>query len=228
MQILVVEDERRMAKLLERTLKEEGHQVVVAQDGREGFEMARSTEFDVIVLDVTLPGMDGLMVARKLRECRKQTPILMLTARDSAADIVRGLDSGADDYLTKPFPMDVLLARLRSVSRRGAIPRPVRLQVADITLDPASHLVTRAGHPLNLTPREYNLLELLMRNAGRAVSRQTLLESVWGFATGVSENTLEVFMRLLRIKVQDREAQIIHTVRGFGYMMRNEPERKSV
>jgi DNA-binding response OmpR family regulator len=221
MQILVVEDERRMAQLLERTLKEEGHQVVLANEGRQGFEIARSSQFDVIVLDVTLPGMDGLTIARKLRESRNQTPVLMLTARDSPGDIVHGLDSGADDYLTKPFLIDVLLARLRSVSRRGAIPRPLCLQVADLILDPASHVVTKAGQTLSLTPREYNLLELLMRNADRAVSRQTILESVWGFAAEVNENTLEVFMRLLRLKLDDGRPKLIHTVRGFGYMIRN-------
>src|SRR5215471_1184089 len=129
MQILVVEDERRMAELLERTLSEEGHQVVVARDGREGFETAGCAPFDVIVLDLMLPHMDGLAIARKLRERGNQTPVLMLTARDTAADIVNGLDSGADDYLTKPFSLDVLLARLRAVSRRGAIPRPVYLHV---------------------------------------------------------------------------------------------------
>lgn len=220
MQILVVEDERRMAELLEKTLQEEGHQVIVARDGREGYEIARDSPFDVIVLDQMLPGMDGLAVARKLRACRNQTPVLMLTARDAPADIVRGLDSGADDYLTKPFSIEILLARLRAVSRRGAIPRPVHLQVADLKLDPAARTVTRAGKILNLTPREYHLLELLMRNAGRAVSRNTILESVWGFATEVNENTLEVFMRLLRGKVDRREPKLIHTVRGFGYMLR--------
>lgn len=220
MQVLVVEDERRMAQLLERTLKEEGHQVVVSGDGREGFEIARSSAFDVIILDVMLPGIDGLAVTRKLRECHNQTPVLMLTARDATADIVRGLDCGADDYIAKPFSIEVLLARLRSVSRRGAIPRSVHLQVADVTLDPATHLVTRAGEQLSLTPREYKLLELLMRNAAHAVSRQTILSSVWGFGTNVNENTLEVFMRLLRVKIDFREPKLIHTVRGFGYMMR--------
>src|SRR5712692_2167207 len=143
MQILVVEDEQRMADLLERTLGEEGHQVVVARDGREGFEIARDSPFDVIVLDWMLPGMDGLAVARKLREGRNRTPILMLTARDSTTDTVKGLDSGADDYLTKPFSIDVLLARLRAVGRRGPVPRPVFLEIADLRLDPASRRVTR-------------------------------------------------------------------------------------
>ena len=220
MQILVVEDERRMAELLEQTLREEGHQVVLARDGREGFEIARCSPFDVIVLDVMLPGMDGLAVARKLRERGNQTPVLMLTARDAPADIVNGLNSGADDYLTKPFPLDILLARLRAVSRRGAIPRPTCLQIADVKLDPASREVTRGGEVLSLTPREYNLIELLMRNPGRAISRDTILESVWGFGSEVTENTLEVFVRLLRMKVDTRGPKLIHTIRGFGYMMR--------
>ena len=224
MQILVVEDERRMAELLKRTLSEEGHQVVVARDGREGFDIAGCSPFDVIVLDVMLPGMDGLAVARKLRECRNQTPVLMLTARDAAADVIRGLDCGADDYLTKPFSIDILLARVRAVSRRGSIPRPVCLEIADVKLDPATHRVTRGGEVLSLTPREYRLLELLMRNPGRVVSRDTILESVWGFDTEVNENTLEVFVRLLRVKVDRHEPKLIHTVRGFGYMMREPME----
>lgn len=218
MRILVAEDDRRMADLLNKTLTEEGHQAVVARDGREAFEIALHSPFDVIVLDVMLPGMSGRDVARKLREGHNQTPILMLTARDSPADIVTGLDSGADDYLIKPFSIDILLARLRAVSRRGAIARPLYLEIAGIRLDPASHRVTRGEQVLALTPREYRLLELLMRNSGRAISRSTILESVWGFNSGINENTLEVFMRLLRGKIG--EPKLIHTVRGFGYMMR--------
>jgi len=220
MQVLVVEDERRMAELLERTLSEEGHQVVVAHDGRVGFEIARCSPFDVIVLDVMLPGVDGMAVAKKLREAGNQTPVLMLTARDAPLDIVTGLDAGADDYLTKPFSIDILLARLRAISRRGAIARPTCLEIAGVKLDPASRRVTQDGEPLNLTPREYRLLELLMRNAGRAVSRDTILDYVWGFGSEVNENTIEVFMRLLRMKVDTREPKLIQTVRGFGYMMR--------
>jgi two-component system OmpR family response regulator len=220
MQILIAEDERRMAELLGQALTEEGHQVVRAQDGREAIEIARSSVFDVIVLDVMLPRMDGLAVARKLREDRNQTPVLMLTARDAPSDIVNGLDAGADDYLTKPFSIDVLLARVRAVSRRGAIPRSVCLQVADLKLDPAAHSVTRGADSLSLTPREYKLLEVLMRNAGRAVSRSTILESVWGFGADVTENSVEVFMRLLRFKVDYRDPKLIRTVRGFGYMLR--------
>ena len=171
MRILVVEDEKRMAALLKRGLTEEGHQVFVAHEGVEGYEMARSAEFDVIVLDVMLPGMDGLAIARKLRDARNQTPVLMLTARDTAASVIAGLDAGADDYLTKPFAFDIFLARLRAVSRRGAIPRPVCLEVADLKLDPSTRRVTRAGATINLTPREFSLLELLMRNHSRVVTR---------------------------------------------------------
>lgn len=220
MQILVVEDERRMADLLRRGLAEEGHQVVVARDGLEGFEFALASSFDVIVLDVMLPKMDGIAITRRLRELRNQTPVLLLTARDTPADVILGLDCGADDYLTKPFSFDVLLARIRSVSRRGAIPRPVCLEVWDLRLDPASRRVNRGAEDLNLTPREFSLLELLMRNAGRVIGRETILESVWGYGCDVGENTLEAFVRLLRLKVDTREPKLIHTVRGVGYVMR--------
>jgi DNA-binding response OmpR family regulator len=220
MQILVVEDERRMAELLKRGLSEEGHQVVVARDGAEGFEMAGASAFDVIVLDVMLPRMDGIAITRRLRDSHNQTPVLMLTARDAASDVVLGLDCGADDYLTKPFSFDVFLARLRAVSRRGAIPRPVCLEVADVRLDPATRHVTRGQEKIGLTPREYGLLEILMRNSGRVVGRETILESVWGYGCEVNENTLEAFVRLLRLKVDSREPKLIHTVRGVGYIMR--------
>ena len=209
-----------MADLLKRGLAEEGHQVFIANDGVDGYEMARSADFDVIVLDVMLPGMDGLAIAQKLREARNQTPVLMLTARDTAANIVAGLDAGADDYLTKPFSFEVFLARLRAVSRRGAIPWPVCLEVADLKLDPSTRRVTRAGKAVSLTPREFSLLELLMRNHGRVIARDTILESVWGFDTDVAENTIEAFVRLLRLKVDASEPKLIHTVRGIGYVIR--------
>jgi DNA-binding response OmpR family regulator len=220
MQILVVEDERRMAELLRRGLTEEGHQVVVARDGTAGFEIASAAGFDVIVVDVMLPRMDGVTMTRKLRGANNRTPVLMLTARDAPADVVSGLDAGADDYLTKPFSFDILLARIRAVSRRGAIARPVCLEVADVKLDPATREVVRGGDPVTLTPREYGLLELLMRNPGRVIGRETILESVWGYGCEVNENTLEAFVRLLRIKIDTREPKLIHTVRGVGYMMR--------
>jgi DNA-binding response OmpR family regulator len=220
MQILIIEDEQRMASLLKRGLTEEGHNVVVARDGVTGFEIAGASQFDVIVLDMMLPRMDGLTIASRLRAARNQTPILALTAKDSAADIVRGLDAGLDDYLTKPFSFDILLARLRAVSRRGVIPQSVHLQVADLTLDPATRRVTRGQDELTLTPREFSLLELLLRNSGRVVRRETILESVWGYDCDVNENTIEAFVRLLRLKVDSREPKLIHTVRGVGYTLR--------
>jgi DNA-binding response OmpR family regulator len=157
-----------------------------------------------------------------LRESHNRTPVLMLTARDSISDVVRGLDTGGDDYLTKPFSFEVLLARLRSVSRRGPIERSPCLQVADLKLDPATREVSRNGVAINLTPREYALLELLLRNSGRVVTRQSILEAVWGFDTEVSENTLEAFVRLLRMKIGTHEPKLIHTVRGVGYCLKQQ------
>lgn len=220
MRVLVVEDEPRMAALLKRGLTEEGHQVFVAHDGVEGLQTARSCEFDVFVLDVMLPAMDGLAVARRLREENNGTPVLMLTARDTAADIVAGLDAGADDYLTKPFSFDIFLARVRSVSRRGGIPHPVCLEVADLRLDPSARQVTRGSQVISLTPREFSLLELLMRNQGRIISRDTILESVWGFESDIGSNTVEAFVHNLRLKVDREEPKLIHTVRGIGYVVR--------
>jgi DNA-binding response OmpR family regulator len=223
MQVLVVEDERRMAELLRQGLEEEGHSVVVAGNGKDGLAMAESHPFDAIVLDVMLPGMDGFSVARKLRAARNQTPILMLTARDATHDVIEGLNIGADDYLVKPFSFDVLLARLRAVSRRGAIPQPVPLQVRDLTLNPASREVMRQGRRIALTRTEYSLLELLMRRSGRVVPRENLIEAVWGFDSDVRSNTLDAFIRLLRDKVDGaQEAKLIHTVRGVGYCVRGE------
>ena len=221
MQVLVVEDERRMAELLRQGLEEEGHSVILAGDGKEGLAMAEAHAFDVIVLDVMLPEMDGFAVARKLRAARNQTPILMLTARDAPEDQIAGLNLGADDYLVKPFAFDVLLARLRAVSRRGPIPQPVQLQVQDLTLDPASREVTRGARRVALTRTEYSLLELLMRRAGRVVTRENLIEAVWGFESEVRSNTLDAFIRLVRDKVDAAgEAKLIHTVRGVGYCVR--------
>lgn len=225
MQVLVVEDERRMAELLRQGLEEEGHSVVVAADGRDGLAMAESHSFDAILLDVMLPVIDGFTVARRLRAARNQTPILMLTARDTNQDVIAGLNLGADDYLVKPFSFDVLLARLRAVSRRGAIPQPVPLQVEDLSLDPASREVTRGGRRIALTRTEYGLLELLIRRAGRVVAREHLIEAVWGFDSDVRGNTLDAFIRLLREKVDSTgHGKLIHTVRGVGYCLRAEGE----
>lgn len=223
MQVLVVEDERRMAELLRQGLEEEGHTVFLAGNGRDGLAMAQSHPFDVIVLDVMLPGINGFTVAKKLRSVRNRTPILMLTARDANQDVIEGLNDGADDYLVKPFSFDVLLARLRAVSRRGPIPQPLMLQVADLRLNPGNRDVVRGDRPIALTRTEYNLLELLMRRAGHVVPRESLMEAVWGFDSEVRNNTLDVFIRLLRDKVDGAgESKLIYTVRGVGYCLRAE------
>lgn len=223
MKLLVVEDEPRMLELLRRGLTEEGHNVTCAADGGEGWELAHAYEFDAIVLDVMLPKMNGLDLAKRLRQERIVTPVLMLTAKDSVPDVVRGLDSGADDYLTKPFTFNELLARLRALQRRSTARPQNRLKVGDLLLDPESREVSRAGVPITLTRTEYSLLERLMYRAGKVVPRNTLIEAVWGFDREIEENTLDAFVRLLRHKV-DREGlpKLILTVRGVGYMIREE------
>ena len=223
MRILVVEDERRMAELLTRGLIEEGHAVSVAGDGYEALDLASSFAFDLIILDVMLPRLDGFAVARRLRAGRNQTPILMLTARDATRDVVEGLDAGADDYLTKPFPIEELFARVRAVARRGPIPRPVYLQVADLTLDPASREVRRGSRVISLTRTEFAILEMLLKHAGRVVARDALIEGVWGVGADIENNTLDAFMRLLRGKVEfPGEPTLIQTIRGVGYALRLE------
>ncbi len=225
MRVLIVEDEKRMAALLKKGLEEENHSATLAHDGPAGLEMAELYEFDAIVLDIMLPGIDGFDVARRLRRNRNQTPILILTARDAVPDVVKGLDVGADDYLTKPFAFDEFLARLRSVARRGSSPRPTRIQVADLTVDPASRQVFRGDQEIHLTPTEYRLLDFLVRRAGRVVSRNTIVEAVWGFDQEVEENTLDAFVRLVRSKVdRDFKHKLIHTVRGVGYTIRQSPK----
>ncbi len=210
-----------MAELLKKGLEEEKHSATIAYDGPAGLEMAELYEFDAIVLDIMLPGIDGFEVARRLRRNRNQTPILILTARDAVPDVVKGLDVGADDYLTKPFAFDEFLARLRSVARRGSSPRPTRLQVADLTLDPATHQVFRGNQEIHLTPTEFRLLDFLVRRAGRVVLRNALVEAVWGFEQEVEENTLDAFVRLVRSKIdRDFKHKLIHTVRGVGYTIR--------
>jgi DNA-binding response OmpR family regulator len=222
MRILVVEDERRMAELLRQGLTEEGHRVTVASDGLEALSLAQGGGFDLILLDVMLPGIDGLTVVQRLRAMRNAIPILMLTARDSPKDVIEGLDLGADDYLTKPFSFDVLLARVRAVARRGPIPRPVMLQAGDIVMNQSTHEVRRGDVPLDLTRTEYSIHEVLLRNAGRVVTRDSLIESVWGGESEIESNTLDVFVRLLRTKLDT--PGLIRTVRGVGYMLRQHAE----
>ncbi|HVB98486.1 MAG TPA: response regulator transcription factor [Candidatus Dormibacteraeota bacterium] len=223
MRLLIVEDEKKMAELLKKGLEEENHTVNVACDGRSALEHVRACEFDAIVLDVMLPGIDGIEVARRIRSSQRKTPVLMLTARDAVPDIVKGLDAGADDYLTKPFSFEEFLARLRAVARRGGAPRPTCLQVADLELDPATRRVQRGSQEIHLSPTEFRLLEFLMRRTGRVVSRNTIIQAVWDSDRGVEENTLDAFIRLVRSKV-DRSytRKLIHTVRGVGYAVRED------
>jgi two-component system response regulator MprA len=224
MRILVVEDDARMAELLRRGLTEDRHSVDIEGDGSAGLERARTHPYDTIVLDVMLPGLDGLGIVRKLRSAGIQTPILMLTARDGVSDIVRGLDIGADDYLTKPFSFDVLRARLRVMARRTGVNSGRILQVADLTIATDTHRVRRADRLILLTRTEYLLLELLMKRAGRVVSRDALIEAAWGAEQDISSNALDVFVFQLRTKLEaDGAPRLLQTVRGFGYVLR-EPE----
>jgi DNA-binding response OmpR family regulator len=223
MKLLIVEDEARMAGLLHKGLTEEGHTATCAADGAEGLALAKTYEFDVIILDVMMPKLNGYELAKRLRAEKVRTPILMLTARDSIPDVVKGLDLGADDYMTKPFSFDELVARLRAVKRRALIAEDTHLRVSDLVLDPASREVLRGEDRVPLTRTEYNLLERLMYRAGKVVSRRALIESVWGFDREIEENTLDAFMHLLRNKVDaPGRAKLIHTVRGVGYMIRPE------
>lgn len=226
MRVLVVEDEKKMAGLLKQGLEEANHSVEVAYHGAAAMEFAESYDFDVIVLDVMLPGIDGFEVARRLRQQHKNVPILMLTARDSVPDITHGLDSGADDYLTKPFAFPELLARLRALTRRGPTAMLPNLTVGDLVLDPAEHRVFRRDRQISLTATEFRLLEFLMRRPGRVLNRAAIVEAVWGFSEGIEENTLEVFVSSLRTKV-DRgfDRKLIHTIRGVGYCVREQGAR---
>lgn len=221
MKILIVEDERRMVELLRRGLQEEGHTVVSAFDAVDSVGLACTHEFDVILLDLMMPGMDGYEVAATLRQQNVATPIIMLTARDTVPDIVRGLDVGADDYVTKPFSYEELLARLRAVRRRVEVGGGQRFQVGDLRLDPISRDVSRAGVPIALTRTEYNLIELLIGRSGKVVRRQALIEAGWGCDKEVGDNTLDAFMHLLRSKIEcEGRPRLIHTVRGVGYALK--------
>ena len=223
MRVLIVEDDVKLARLLKQGLEEENYAVLVAADGTAALNAAEKSPFEAVVLDVMLPVLDGFSVARKLRAVGNTVPILMLTARDANADIVRGLDAGADDYLTKPFAFEVLLARLRALTRRNARPPSPVLRVGELVLDPSAHEVRRGRERILLTRTEFNILECLMRRAGRVVPRQTLIEEVWGYDRDIENNTLDAFIRLLRSKVDvGGRRKLIHTVRGVGFSVREE------
>jgi DNA-binding response OmpR family regulator len=223
MKLLIVEDETHMADLLRKGLTEEGHNAICAYDGAEGLDLAKSYEFDAIILDVMMPKLNGYDLAKRLRAEKIRTPILMLTAKDTVPDIVRGLDLGVDDYMTKPFSFDELLARLRSVRRRISATGEGELRVGDLVLDPAGRDVVRGEVRISLTRTEYNLLERMMFRVGKVVSRRSLIESVWGFDREIEENTLDAFMHLLRNKIDTPgKPKLIHTVRGVGYLIRED------
>ncbi len=217
MRVLVVEDEPKLGSLLRQGLRRHGMAVDLAVTGPDALQQALSTEYDVILLDVMLPGFDGYEVCRRLRAKEVWSPTLMLTARDEIEDRVRGLDSGADDYLVKPFSSDELLARIRALVRRGAPPRPTQITAGEIVLDPATRQVWRAEEELNLTAREFALLETLMRRAGEVLSRYELLEHVWDGSYENRSNVIEVYIGYLRDKLG---RDLIETVRGAGYRLR--------
>jgi two-component system OmpR family response regulator len=224
MRVLVVEDEVKMAGLLKRGLEEEGYAVDVAGTGSDALWLGTENPYDAIVLDVMLPDQDGFEVCRQLRAGGRWAPVLMLTARDAVPDRVAGLDAGADDYLTKPFSFTELFARLRALVRRGAGERPAVLQAGDLALDPATRKVTRDGTPIDLTSKEFALLEYFLRHPGEALTRSRILEHVWDFAYEGDSNVVDVYVRYLREKI-DRPfgRETIETVRGTGYRLREEP-----
>jgi two-component system OmpR family response regulator len=221
--VLVVEDDVKMAGLLQRGLREEGHAVDVARRGDEAVWMGQAAEYDAIVLDLMLPGLDGARVCRAWRESGVWAPVLVLTARDAVEDRVAGLDAGADDYLTKPFAFAELLARLRALGRRGASERPPTVEVGDLRLDPATRQVWRGDTEIQLSSKEFALLETFMRRPGRVLSRLQLLEHAWDYAYENRSNVVDVYVRYLREKI-DRPfgRSSLETVRGAGYRLRHE------
>jgi len=220
MRLLVVEDEPKMASLLRRALQSDGHTVDSAATGTDALGRARESDYDALVLDVMIPPPDGFEVCRRLRAEGRWTPILLLTARDGVKDRVEGLDAGADDFLPKPFVIEELSARLRAIVRRGSHARPVRLQVGDLTLDPATRTVARGETPVRLSPKGFALLEFLMRRRGEVLTRDTLLEHAWDAEYDGASNVVDVYVRYLRDKV-DRPfgRQSIETVWGVGYRL---------
>jgi DNA-binding response OmpR family regulator len=221
--ILIVEDERRMANYIGRALTEEAFAVDIAADGPQGLELACAHEYDVIVLDLMLPHLDGLSVCRRLRAEGRKTPVLILSARDMVEDRVRGLDAGADDYLVKPFAIAELTARLRALQRRRQTTGPdVTMQIADLQMDPSSRHVARAGRPITLTAKEYALLEYFMRRAGAVLTRTMIAEHVWDFSFDHASNVVDVYVKHLRDKIDVAgEPSLIQAVRGVGYVFRD-------
>ncbi|GKT09640.1 response regulator transcription factor [Desulforhabdus sp. TSK] len=223
MRLLVVEDEKKVAGFIKRGLQEEGYAVDVASDGKTGLAMALDRVHDLILLDIHLPGMNGILVLQELRRRQVGTPVLLLTVRATIEDKVIGLDAGADDYLTKPFSFQELLARARALLRRRSETKSTVLQVADLTLDPLQRLVHRGAEKIDLTSKEFALLDYLMRNTGRVVTRTMIAEHVWDYDFDSMTNVIDVYVNYLRKKIDaGREIKLIHTVRGVGYTLKTE------
>ncbi|MBL7771082.1 MAG: response regulator transcription factor [Flavipsychrobacter sp.] len=225
MNVLLVEDEISVGNLINKGLSERGYKISIAPDGDIGYEMAIKNEFDIMILDIMLPGMNGLELCKRLRNNKIDTPILMLTALSSTENIVTGLDSGADDYLTKPFKFAELEARIRSLARRK---NPMQteetnvLRVADLEMNPESKMVTRNGKRISLTSTEFRLLEFLMKNKGKVLSRMTILENVWGIDFNISTNVVDVYINYVRKKIESSfDRKILHTVVGMGYVIKD-------
>jgi len=225
MKILVVEDEERVAQFIQKGLREEGHAVDVAYDGEQGAYLGTVNEYDLILLDLMLPKKDGISICRELREHGLSTPIMMLTARDTVEDKVQGLDAGADDYLPKPFSFDELLARVRALLRRRSEAKTPVLTIADLELDPISRRATRSGTPIRLTTKEYSLLEYMMRNPRRVLSRTLVGEHVWDMNFDPESNVIDVYVSHLRSKIDKNfDTKLIHTIRGQGYLLSDEEQ----
>jgi DNA-binding response OmpR family regulator len=225
MRVLVVEDNHRLSASLQLNLTHEGYSVDTAYDGQEGQDLAELASYDLIILDVLLPAKDGFEVCRDLRRRRVHTPILVLTARDSVNDRVEGLDCGADDYLVKPFAMPELLARMRALLRRQQPYQPGRLEMGSLVVDPSTHTAVRAGHPIELTPKEFALLEFLLRHPNQVVTRQLIEEHIWRYDFECESNVIDVYVRRLRRKIDDPfPVKLLTTVRGIGYRMTPPPE----
>jgi two-component system copper resistance phosphate regulon response regulator CusR len=226
MRVLVVEDEKRIADFLQRGLESAGYTVDVAGNGRMALDLSQGTDYELVVLDMMLPDMDGLEVLARIRSRKSNVPVLILSARGNVDDRVKGLEAGADDYLVKPFAFVELLARIRVLLRRGQ-PAPEKLQVGDLQVDLIRRKVTRAGESIDLAPKEFSILEYMMRNPGRPLSRTMIVEHVWDMDYDGLTNIVDVYIRHLRTKIDDRwPAKLIHTVRGIGYML-DTPEHEA-
>ena len=223
MKILVVEDEKKVANFIKRGLEEENFSVELAVNGEEGIALAENNHYDLILLDIMLPKKDGLTVVKELRDKEIMVPVLCLTAKDSTEDIVAGLDSGSDDYLTKPFAFAELLARVKALVRRGAKDRGAEIFFADLRLDPVTHKVWRSDKEIDLTAKEYGLLEYFMRNPNQVLTRNMIAEHVWDYTFDSFTNIIDVYVNYLRKKVdKDHSKKLIHTIRGVGYVLKEE------